>query len=147
MYLKKRCYNQWCKGGVIDIMKKCSKCELNYIKDDEEFCSVCLEKWNNSKFGKSAGSGRHIYNEEFTFKRTMERYCGFEGFQAINSNGEKIGIVFMTQDKRVSSYGNCEIKVFSDFQNKYGMYHRFDLSYEMLCKILIKQKEYKYFVE
>ena len=52
----------------------------------------------------------------------------------------------MTKDNRVSSFGNCEIKVFAEYQNKYGQYHRFDLEYKMLCNILTKQKEYKYFV-
>lgn len=25
-------------------LKKCPKCELNYIKDDEQFCNVCLRE-------------------------------------------------------------------------------------------------------
>ena len=29
--------------------KKCPRCELNWIKDQEEYCSVCIEELSNNK--------------------------------------------------------------------------------------------------
>ena len=130
-------------------LKKCPKCELNYITDSEDLCSVCKDnlkvKQNYETIGHT--STRHHYDEEFTFKNETYRYGGKVGFKAFNSERKFIGICFMTDNKKLSSYGKCEIYVFSVFQEKYGMFHRFDFEFEMLKNILEKKGEYKLFID
>lgn len=70
--------------------RKCPKCELNYIKDDEELCSMCKSVMNNQSQYKSAetdfsqivcgrvygGNSRKIY----------EKFCETLGWDRNQSN-------------------------------------------------------------
>lgn len=51
-------------------LRKCPKCELNYIKDDEEFCNVCLREM------KKAVSRRKQPEEEEETEIIMCTECG-----------------------------------------------------------------------
>ena len=70
-------------------MKKCPKCELNYIKDDEEICSICKEQIfpssskSDSKTFYSMGLKygdqiEFIYNTEFKPTIYSENTVWFE---------------------------------------------------------------------
>ncbi len=34
-------------------LRKCPKCELNYIRDDEKFCNVCLREIKRGQHGRA----------------------------------------------------------------------------------------------
>ena len=61
-----------------------------------------------------------------TFKITNEKDYSWRksGFKAYNSQGKCVGVIFMTDDKRVAAYGNCELCVYPEFKNRYGEWHR-----------------------
>ena len=134
---------------------KCPRCELNYIKEEEKFCSSCLSEINNKKRTRVQtinGKGYKLFQEYFTFKNIMKSYRGKTGFVALNSENEEIGIVFMCDDKRTPSFENCELCIYSKFQNRYGEWHRIKsngerIRWEHLEEILKSQGLYKVYVD
>ena len=93
-----------------------------------------------------------FYNEEFTFTNESTSYRGKNGYKAYNSNGENVGIVFMTDDKRRTSYGYCELCFYPNYQNRYGEWHKFTshgyrLKWENLCTCLQNQSVYKCYID
>ena len=85
-------------------MKLCPKCNLNWIEDEKEFCTICDNQkqlvGNNSIGGGGKNPTAH-FQEEFTFTMQKAFYRGKIGFQAYNSKGENVGLVFMCDDKRI----------------------------------------------
>ena len=134
-------------------MKKCPKCELNWIKDDEELCSVCKNEQSFSTISINTSKNYSpFFQEYFTFKKPLNQLRGKTGYQAFNSKGQNVGIVFMTDIKTIPSYGYCELCMRPDFYNKYGEWHRIKshgekIKWSVLCDALNKQSEYKIFVD
>ena len=95
---------------------------------------------------------KHSYQEEFTFINTHKSYNRKNGFPAINSNGDEIGIVFMGDDSRTPSYMCCELCIYDDFYNKYGKWHRITshgnrIKWNDLCATLETNKSIKIFID
>ncbi len=132
-------------------MKLCPKCELNPINDDEDLCEVCKNATHSSvKQNNSSQRARPFvqYNEDFIFICELTRCRDKIGYRAYNSENENVGIVFMTDDKRLSSYGDCELSFYPKYENRYGKYHRFTinggkLKWDVLCARLRKNSKYK----
>lgn len=66
---------------------RCPRCELNYIREEEELCSVCI----NESFGRH-GDIRNsamgiVPREAFTVKNEPEHF-DFDGLKIYNSNNE-----------------------------------------------------------
>lgn len=130
--------------------KKCPKCELNYIRDDEELCSECkCSNANTTRFGTQNHRPRTpaYFNEDFTFRNETVCCDGTYGFKAYNSQNINVGIVYMTYDKRSPSYGSCELLIFERYRNIYGKYHRFTsywnkLNWNTLCAHLSTDSQY-----
>ena len=133
-------------------MKKCPKCEVNWIKDDEELCAVCLKDMFPAKTQVHQIRPNVYFNELFIFKTGDYFYDGKHGFRAYNSQGEHVGIVFMTDDDRGPAYKHCELHCFPEYYSRYGEWHRITshgnrISWEFLCNVLKTQKEYPCFID
>lgn len=131
-------------------MKLCPKCELNYINDNDELCTVCKVPSKtlsgDSQMHKTRTSV--YFNEDFTFVNEMYAYRGKIGYKAFNFDGDNVGIVFMTGDKRSPSFGHCELCIYPTYQSRYGEWHRFTsygcrLQWEVLCNRLKTNSSYK----
>ena len=132
-------------------MKKCPKCEMNWIEDNEELCSVCLQEMKPVKAQIHETSFAY-FHETFTFKSESCRYDGKYGFEAYNSKGEHVGIVFMTDDKRIKAYGYCELHFFPQYRERYGEWHRIKshgnrIAWDFLCNQLKFKNEYTCYID
>lgn len=131
-------------------MKQCPKCELNWIKDDEEMCEVC---YNNLHKTTQIHKGRTAFaHETFTFINEPKRFRGKDGYIAINSKGERVGIIICTDDERTPAFNHCELCFFEDYQSKYGEWHRFTsngerIKWSFLCDVLKKEGKYSCLVD
>ena len=134
---------------------KCPRCELNYIKEEEKFCSCCLSEINNKKdtnIQTINGKVDKLFQEHFTFKNIIKYYRGKTGFVALNSENEEVGVVFMCDDRRTPAYAHCELCIYSQYQNKYGEWHRIKshgarIEWEHLKNILKTQGFYKLYID
>ena len=67
------------------------------------------------------------------------------GYLTRDTDGNNIGIVFMSDDKRTVRYGSAEIMFFSEYEEKYGRWRLINiggrLPYSTLEKIL-REKEF-----
>lgn len=130
-------------------MKLCPECELNFIDENADFCSVCkTAKQRNSSYPVKSRSSRFVnYDEDFTFTGETAYYKRKYGYKAYNSKGDNVGIVYMTDDKRSPSYEYCELCFYSEYKTRYGEWHRFftngcKLKWATLCSILKTNSEY-----
>ena len=94
----------------------------------------------------------HHYYETFTITNEKGYERSKSGFKAYNSQGEYVGIVFMTDDKRRSSFGNCEFCFCREFRGKYGEWHRITshgspIRYSVLCDRLKNQPSLTIYVD
>lgn len=69
------------------------------------------------------------------------------GYMVYDMTGRNIGIVFSADDKRLKSYGNCEILFFADLRNEFGIWRTIKINsdylpFSRLEKILKLQSEY-----
>ena len=92
------------------------------------------------------------FNETFTITNEKDYVKGKWGFKAYNAKGECIAIVFMTDDKRVAAYGNCEFCFYPKFKKTYGEWHRIRshgsrIKFKNLCDILSKQSSYNLYID
>lgn len=130
-------------------MKRCPKCELNFIADDAELCSYCKDLIVKDKVVKSSNKSkeRKFYNETFTFTNEKAKLKGKYGYKAYNSQGKNVGIVYMTDKKGITSYGYCELCIDSNYQYHYGQWHRIfsngcRIQWETLCAYLKIHSQY-----
>ena len=133
-------------------MKKCPICELNWIDDNEEMCSLCQQKAVPTQTQVHKPKPNVHFNEIFTFKSGDYVYDDKRGFKAYNSKGEHVGIVFMTDDKRVKAYGYCELHFFPNYYNSYGVWHRIKshgsrIAWGFLCDYLKTHEEYSCYID
>ncbi|MDE7158700.1 MAG: hypothetical protein K2N74_03910, partial [Clostridiales bacterium] len=99
-------------------LKKCPKCELNYITDNAELCAECQKKISKQNTDKTVKkSSERVYNEIFTFTNEPDKLEGESGFKAKNSQSKYVGIVFMTHDKRSASYGCFELCFYPEYRS------------------------------
>lgn len=102
---------------------KCPRCELNYIHEEEELCPVCINELYGQKHGGARNSATgYVGAEKFIIKNEPEHF-DFDGLKLYNSKNENVGIAFATKDK-CSSDGNLEFHFYSQYENKYGRWHR-----------------------
>lgn len=133
-------------------MKKCPRCETNWILDDgEELCEICKRELSLPE-KRSRQTKPNAINDFFTFKSGNYTYKRKSGFMAYNSKGEHVGIVFMTDDKRTPAYGHCELLFFPEYHTRYGEWHRFTsngerVSWAFLCNYLKTHREYLCFID
>ena len=134
-------------------MKKiCPRCELNWIDDADEMCEICRKEITPPTTQIHKIKPTVYFNETFTFKSGEYLYNGKIGFRAYNSRGEHVGIVFMTDDKRVKSYGYCELHFFPEYYNRYGEWHRlkshgYRIAWATLYNYLKSHMEYSCFID
>lgn len=134
-------------------MKKCPRCEINWIENDAyELCEICQKEIMSIAPQLNKSKSNAYFNEYFTFKSGNYDYGGKHGFKAYNSKGEHVGIVFMTDDKRVTSYGYCELHFFPQYYNNYGEWHRIishgnRISWSFLCEQLKIKNEHCCFID
>ena len=133
-------------------MKKCPKCEVNWIDDSEEMCSLCQKEMAPKQAQIHNPKPNVHFNEVFTFKSGDYGYDGKWGFKAYNSKGEHVGIVFMTDDDRTPAYKHCELRFFPEYYSRYGKWHRIishgnRLAWAHLCEILKIRNEYSCFID
>lgn len=143
-------------------MKICPKCNFRFIANDADMCHKCAEKMCYKSAHSEENSyaidapkknrQRHNFGEKFVFKNEPASYGGFHGFRAYNNDGENVGIVFMTSDKKTPAYGNCELSFYSKYHNRYGQYHRIKSSggyipWRLLCERLNKYGFVEYYID
>ena len=136
-------------------MKLCPICQLNWIEDTNTHCEVCENKNFAPKNNGGPGGIKHpsaYFQEFFTFKNESGYHRGKRGFQAFNSNGENIGVVFMTDVHKTPAYGHCELCMYPAYYNRYGEWHRITshggrIKWSKLCEILKEKAEYKVFID
>ncbi|MBR1975033.1 MAG: hypothetical protein IKA20_04210 [Clostridia bacterium] len=138
-------------------MKLCPICQLNWIENDQNSCIICDKTNTNNKHNGSIGGGgiKHptaYFQEYFTFTNEKGYHRGKNGFQAFNSKGENIGIVFMTDVHKTPAYGHCELCMYPAYYNQYGEWHRITshggrIKWSKLCEILKSRTEYKVFID
>ena len=135
-------------------MKLCS-CGLNWIDDTVDCCEVCNKTQLSLKQGKGKSGIKHpmaCYSEEFTFTKEKNYYRGKNGFEAYNAKGENVGLVYMCDSMKTSSYGHCELCIYPAYHNRYGEWHIIysnggRIKWERLCEILEKKPQYKVFID
>jgi len=136
-------------------MKLCLKCNLNWIEDEKEFCTICDNQkllGGNNGIGGGGKNQTAYFQEEFTFTSQKARYRGKSGFQAYNSKGENVGLVFMCDDKRTPAYEHCELCMYPAYYNQYGEWHRITshggrIKWCKLCEILKQKEKHKVFID
>ena len=130
------------------------------VKDfvyDKKFSKHAVQKplvVKNTIIKKKNGgkSMKRCYQEEFTFINVRKIYRGKDGFVALNSKSQEIGIVFKGDDKRGPSYLHCELCIYESFEKVYGEWHRIKshgarIKWEELCEKLNTYKTYKLFID
>ncbi len=142
-------------------MKKCPTCDLNYIEDCEDECSLCRErKCGLQSLSKSMGSNM----EKFIFRkglaiadktdiRELKVWRGSEQILVYNQNNECVGVVFSHDEKTASAHGQAEIGFYEKYNNKYGQWHRIfignnvkeRLKFEKLNKIIDENNFFEYY--
>lgn len=132
----------------------CPICEFNYIADDADMCSDCVEIVKKIHTNNVPRKTRPavVFGEKFVFKNEPASYGRFRGYRVYNNDGENVGIVFMSSDKRSPAYGNCELCFYSKYQDRYGQYHRIKSScgyipWRLLCERLNKYGFVEYFID
>ena len=133
-------------------MKICSICDINWIEDCEDMCSVC--KANNTPLKRTVSHVAHNseFGEVFTFTSEPTDLRGKHGFKAYNSKGNCIGIVFMTDDKRSPSYACAELCMLPNYSNVYGEWHRIKshggrINWKILCERLNRNGKYECYID
>ena len=92
------------------------------------------------------------FGEMFTVTNEKEIMRSKRGYKAYNSEKECVGIVFMTDDKRISSYGNCELCFYPEYRRRYGEWHRIRsygkaIRFSDLEKILSEKTSYSFYID
>lgn len=133
-------------------MKKCPKCELNFINDAERMCDMCRRSMIPVQTQIHKEYLKVYFNETFTFKCGVYWYNGKQGYKAYNSKGEHVGIVFMTDDRRTVAYGYCELHFFPKYYKRYGEWYRIRsngsrILWSFLSDYLKTHKEYQCFID
>lgn len=131
---------------------KCPRCELNYMQEGEEMCSICFQELLGLKHSGAARNSAVgiVPSEKFTVKNEYLHFV-FDGLKLYNSKDENVGIAFAT-DNNCPSDGNLEFHFYQQFENKYGSWHRVRVNnvavpYDFVVKQVSKSGEYSLIVD
>ena len=137
--------------------KLCPVCQTNWIDEQQEKCAVCsgMSQSLVSHNSSGGGGGKHpgvYFHEEFTFTKERAFYRGKFGFQAYNSKGENVGLVFECDVKKTPAYEHCELCIYEKYHNRYGEWHRIQshggrIKWSRLCELLKQKSEYRIFID
>lgn len=132
--------------------KKCPTCDMNWIKESEEICSVCAEKrspstWNRGGANKKGNPPNRDKELTVTIVQAMGFARGKVGYLAYDKNNRNIGIVFMSDDKRTARYGNSELCFYETYESELGSWRTIKINggyfpFERLKEILSRQEKY-----
>ena len=100
-------------------------------------------------------SGRHVKNpisEVFVFTNKMTRHKNEVAYEVYNALNQNVGYVFMTDDKRIPAYGNCEIHFYPAYQNKYQEWRRLTshgqrIPWDDFLQRLKREGQCKYYID
>ena len=115
-------------------MKKCPRCELNWIQDNQDECDVCKLEKSSTPSSNFAHKPLHSFSiREFVIKNSISSIGCETGYDFYDLSGRKLGVVFSTHDKKDSpSFGKCEMCFYPKYENEFRRYHRFKINGERL---------------
>lgn len=115
-------------------IKKCPRCELNYIADGQDVCDVCAQELQWSKSSDKSHKPLHSFpTKEFIIKNTISSIELETGYDFYDLSGRKLGVVFATHDKKDGpAYGKCEMCFYHQFEDEFRHYHRFKINGERM---------------
>ncbi len=106
--------------------KKCPRCEINLIADTEDMCEICKQqlapKATNTNANWPLPESSYIIKNEIV---EIDGKPGYAFYSALS--GKRLGIVRPIADQRVSTYGECEMRFYPEFEETYHKYHRFKI--------------------
>lgn len=131
-------------------MKKCPKCEINYINDNENLCSICSGSQTSSSSNKHYVTGdSNIFDEALSIRikaqmSVVRSKCGYDVF---DMSGNILGVVFESDDPETARYKMAEIAFLPHLEKKYGGWRVIKINggylpFERLKHILAEKHEY-----
>ena len=97
-------------------MKKCPRCQLNYIEDFEDYCDVCsteIEQNGKRRYNKGLALGNEVNEKEIKVQITANQI-----FQAVRYLSYNYGEYSIYETENQFSYRNVLNKLLSSF--RYG---------------------------
>ncbi len=132
--------------------KKCPICEINWIEESAETCTVCagknLHSVSNHVGANKRGSPPNRDKElTVTIMKTIGVARGKTGYLAYDNNNRKIGVVFKSDDKRTVRYGNSELCFYEKYESELGAWRIIKINgaylpFDRLKNILSRQEKY-----
>ncbi len=98
-------------------MKKCPKCDLNFIANTDQMCSVC-------KTAQPIKQTRYPSKDRFYIINKQTYYDNREGYLIFDDEDRNVGIVFMSDVKGQVAYGHAEIRFFDGYRREFGVWRR-----------------------
>ena len=138
--------------------KKCPRCELNYIKDEEEYCEVCKQELGLSGTHNAKKKYPSPFPMNITITQEIDTIPPFDGnpgrtgFKLYGDNGTEYGVVFKTEEGTDREQDRVEIRYYNELSPQYGFWHRMDLApgnefrWSVFIRLLKKNGIYKGFV-
>lgn len=131
-------------------MKKCPKCEINYIDDDKELCPVCSGSQTLSSSNKHYATGdSNIFDDALSIRikaqmSVVRSRCGYDVFDLF---GNILGVVFESDVPGTARYKMAEIAFLPSLGKQYGDWRVIKINggylpFEHLKRILSKKDEY-----
>ena len=115
--------------------KRCPKCELNYINEDQGLCECCQ---GQSPTVQSTKSGRKTYkpfpqkctivNQEYFVEKSGSNQ-GAWGYKIFSSKDTLIGVVLADPKYK----GRAVIRFCNDLKDEYGVWHLIQSKYPFDC--------------
>ncbi len=119
-------------------MKKCPKCELNWIQDTQDLCDVCRRDVTKPPLGPH----RPLHDfptRDFIITNAISSIGIETGYDFYDLQGKKLGVVFATHDKKDSpAFGKCEMRFYSQYEKDFRRYHRFKINGERMDFAVLK---------
>ena len=132
--------------------KKCSVCDINWIDESAEICAVCAEERGHStgsRYGANKKGNPPNRDKELTVTivQALGVARGKVGYLAYDKNNRNIGVVFMSDDKRTTRYGNSELSFYEKDESELGSWRTIKMNggyfpFEKLKEILSRQGKY-----
>lgn len=132
--------------------KKCPVCDMNWIDESEEICSVCAEERNHSTVSRGGANKKgNPPNRDKELTVTIVEVLGVArgkvGYLAYDKNNRNVGVVFMSDDKRTARYGNSELCFYEKYESELGSWRTIKINggyflFERLKEILSREGKY-----
>lgn len=131
-------------------MKKCPKCEINYITDNEDSCPICSNSTAHSTGGNHYATGdSHIFDEELAIHiiARMSVVRSKSGYDVFDLSGNKLGVVFESDVPGTARYQMAEIAFLPSLGKQYGDWRVIKINggylpFAHLQQILLEKDEY-----